>query len=138
MKFDIYGGWERMGDANCLVMDSPYQSAERSYHNALAISNGRDVGRIERELMEVRVRLGSIRAGLDAGDYNEASVAEEIASLQTRIAALDESKTQALEAQVTASENLEKLAEDVEATKAQYEQIGADDDAILLWIESNQ
>ena len=134
------GGWEQMDGAQGLTRPSKwYVANSKCIHNYNLIDS--TIGNIELTTQTIshnRAEIGGLRAGIEAEDFTEADVADDITRLNDHIKVLQDT----LEQQ---QKDLKQFEDDVSLLEAalieatsEYEKVKGDEDALKTWIESNQ
>ena len=134
------GGWEQMDGAQGLTRPSKWFIADRklTYNNQLIESTENSIIETTRFISHTRAEIGGLRAGIEAKDFTEADVADDITRLNDHIKVLQNN----LEQQ---KKDLKQFEDDVSVLEAalqeatdEYESVKGDEDALKTWIESNQ
>ena len=134
------GGWEQMDGAQGLTRPSKwYVANSKCIYNSNLIES--TIGNIEfttQTISHNRAEIGGLRAGIEAEDFTEHDVQEDLVRLHEHIETLQANLKQQ-------QKDLKQYEDDVPLLEAalleaasEYEKVKGDEDALKTWIESNQ
>ena len=134
------GGWEQMDGAQGLTRPSKFFDAQRAfqYNNYQVEQNANQIIDTTQYISQKRAEIGGLRAGIEAEDFTEHDVQEDLVRLHEHVETLQANLKQQ-------KKDLKQCVDDVSVLEAalkeatnEYENVKGDEDALKTWIESNQ
>tara|TARA_R110000751_G_scaffold20837_2_gene60620 strand:+ start:17745 stop:18179 length:435 start_codon:yes stop_codon:yes gene_type:complete len=134
------GGWEQMDGAQGLTRPSKFFDAQRAAHNNInqlhSCSSG--ITNTTQSISQKRAEIGGLRAGIEAKDFTEADVADDIVRLNDNVKVLQDNLEQQKKDLKQCEDDVSVLEAALKEATNEYESVKGDEDALKTWIESNQ
>jgi chromosome segregation ATPase len=134
------GGWEQMDGAQGLTRPSKFFDAQRAVQNNInqLHSCSNSIINITEYISQKRAEIGGLRAGIEAKDFTEADVADDIVRLNDNIKVLQDNLEQQKKDLKQCEDDVSVLEAALQEATDEYESVKGDEDALKTWIESNQ
>ena len=134
------GGWEQMDGAQGLTRPSKWFDAQRAAQNNInqVEQYGSQIINTTQTISQKRAEIGGLRAGIEAKDFTEADVADDIVRLNDSIKVLQDNLEQQKKDLKQCEDDVPLLEAALQEATDEYEKVKGDEDALKTWIEDNQ
>ena len=140
VRWDQSGGWEQMDGAQGLTRPSKFFDAQRAfqYNNYQVEQYGSQIINTTQYISQKRAEIGGLRAGIEAKDFTEADVADDIVRLNDNIKVLQNNLEQQKKDLKQCEDDVSVLEAALQEATDEYESVKGDEDALITWFVSNQ
>ena len=134
------GGWEQMDGAQGLTRPSKWFDAQRAVQNNInqLHSCSNSITNITEYISQKRAEIGGLRAGIEAEDFTEHDVQEDLVRLHENVETLQANLKQQQKDLKQCEDDVPLLEAALLEATSEYESVKGDKDALKTWIESNQ
>ena len=134
------GGWEQMDGAQGLTRPSKFFDAQRAfqYNNYQVEQYANQIIDTTQYISQKRAEIGGLRAGIEAEDFTEHDVQEDLVRLHEHVETLQANLKQQKKDLKQCEDDVSVLEAALQEATDEYESVKGDEDALKTWIESNQ
>ena len=134
------GGWEQMDGAQGLTRPSKFFDAQRAfqYNNYQVEQYANQIIDTTQYISQKRAEIGGLRAGIEAEDFTEHDVQEDLVRLHEHVETLQANLKQQKKDLKQCEDDVSVLEAALKEATNEYENVKGDEDALKTWIESNQ